>query len=52
MIFVSFLVLPGTGGNLMKVGAKRRRGKAQIKEEAKAEKLKQAEIANKLAQLE
>ena len=36
----------------MKVGAKRRRGKAQIKEEARAEKQKEAEIAKKLAEIE
>ena len=36
----------------MKIGAKRRRGKAQIKEEARAEKQKEAEIAKKLAEIE
>jgi len=51
-IYFFVLVLPGRGGNLMKVGAKRRRGKAQIKEEARAEKHKEAEIAKKLAEIE
>ena len=50
MFYLFSIVVKGTSNNLMKAGASRRRTKAEIKEQRRAEARKKIEIENKLAQ--
>ena len=45
------IVSKGIGANMLKIGSKRRRTRAEIEEEKQAEELKQQQIAAKLAQV-
>ena len=45
-------MVKGSSNNLMKATARRRRGKAEIKEQRRAEEQKQSEIVRKLARIE
>ena len=45
------IVSKGIGANMLKIGSKRRRTRAEIEEENQAEELKQQQIAAKLAQV-
>ena len=46
------IVIKGTSNNLFKMTAKRRRSKAEIKEEKRLDTQRKDEIADKLAQME
>ena len=50
MFYIFFIVSKGISGHLMKESAKRRKSKAQIKDERKEEQRKQQEIKEKLAE--
>ena len=52
LTFLHSVVVKGTSNNLMKAGAKRRRSKAQIKEERQLESHRQREIVEKLSRIE
>ena len=45
-------MVKGSSNNLMKATARRRRGKAEIKEQRRAEEQKQSEIVRKMARID
>ena len=51
-MFVMYLVSKGNSSHLMKVTAKRRRTKEQVKEEKRMQKDVQAELARRLSQIQ
>ena len=52
MMFLTYIVSKGNSSNLMKVTAKRRRTKEQVKEAKKMNSDAQAELARRLAQIQ
>ena len=50
-MFITNIVSKGTSSNLMKISAKRRRTKEEIKEEKRIQSNTEAELARRLAQI-
>ena len=51
-MFMTNIVSKGTSSNLMKISAKRRRTKEEIKEEKRIQSNTEAELARRLAQIQ